>query len=38
MYSAGLNNYYKFASGEELSGLHKKIELLDIEVPAKPDI
>lgn len=32
MYSAGLNNYYRFASGENFAGLDKKIELLDMEV------
>ena len=34
MYSAGFNNYYKFASGQGFSNIHKQIEVLDIEVPA----
>lgn len=33
MYSAGFNNYYKFASGEGFTDIHKQIELLDTEVP-----
>lgn len=33
MYSAGFNNYYKFASGQGFSNIHKQIEVLDIEVP-----
>jgi len=35
MYSAGLNNYYKFASGEEFEKNHGKIELLDVAMPVK---
>lgn len=33
MYSAGFNNYYKFASGAGFSGIHKKITVMDTEVP-----
>lgn len=33
MYSSGLNNYYKFATGEGFSNIHKKIEILDGEMP-----
>ncbi len=33
MYSAGLNNYCKFASGEEFEKLGQKIQLLDIQLP-----
>lgn len=32
MYSAGLNNYYKFASGVGFENIKDKIEILDIEV------
>lgn len=35
MYSAGLNNYYKFASGEVFEKQKGGIELLDIPVPMK---
>lgn len=35
MYSAGLNNYYKFASGEVFDKQKGGIELLDIPVPMK---
>ena len=35
MYSAGMNNYYKFASGEGFRKIHGTIELLDVEMPAK---
>lgn len=35
MYSAGLNNYYKFASGEVFEKATGKIELLDIAMPVK---
>lgn len=33
MYSAGFNNYYKFACGEGFSNIHRQIGLLDTEVP-----
>lgn len=33
MYSAGLNNYYKFASGDGFSNIQKKITILDGEMP-----
>lgn len=33
MYSAGLNNYYKFASGKEFETLGQKIQLLDVQLP-----
>lgn len=33
MYSAGFNNYYKFACGEGFMNLHQQIRLLDIKVP-----
>lgn len=33
MYSAGFNNYYKFACGEGFTNIHKQIELLDTQVP-----
>lgn len=33
MYSSGMNNYYKFASGKGFKDIHKEIELLDLEVP-----
>lgn len=36
MYSSGLNNYYRFASGEEFQDLKDKILLLD--VPVVPQI
>jgi len=35
MYSAGLNNYFRFASGDGFVNIHKKIEVMDIEVPVK---
>ena len=35
MYSAGLNNYIRFASGEDYSSLFGKMETMDI--PLKPD-
>ena len=45
MYSAGLNNYYRFASGEGFTeinagdGVSKKMELMDIPItPEKPHI
>lgn len=34
MYSAGFNNYFKFASGEGFSNIHNQINALDVEVPA----
>lgn len=33
MYSAGMNNYIRFAKGEEFSSIREHIEQLDIEVP-----
>lgn len=33
MYSAGFNNYYKFANGNGFANIHQQIELLDTEVP-----
>ena len=33
MYSSGLNNYYRFASGEELFGKQNEMRNMDIEVP-----
>lgn len=33
MYSAGLNNYYRFACGENFVLIHDRISLMDIEVP-----
>ena len=33
MYSAGFNNYYKFASGQGFSNIHQQIGVMDIEVP-----
>ena len=33
MYSAGLNNYYKFACGEGFADVYNQISLLDTEVP-----
>lgn len=38
MYSAGLNNYYKFANGEGFQIERKKLEILDIEIPASGQI
>lgn len=35
MYSAGLNNYYRFASGEDYAAMFGKMETMDI--PLKPD-
>lgn len=32
MYSAGLNNYYKFASGQGFFNIHKKICVMDMEI------
>ena len=33
MYSAGLNNYCKFANGEEFENIKEKVEILDTEIP-----
>ena len=33
MYSAGFNNYYKFALGGDFSGINQKIELMDFAIP-----
>lgn len=33
MYSAGFNNYYKFASGQMFAKMHQQITNLDIEIP-----
>lgn len=33
MYSAGFNNYYKFACGEGFKNIHQQIGVLDTEVP-----
>ncbi len=33
MYSAGFNNYYKFASGELFADMYQRITNLDIEIP-----
>ena len=33
MYSAGLNNYYRFATGEGFANLHDRIRVMDTEVP-----
>lgn len=33
MYSAGLNNYYRFASGENFASIHDRLPLMDIVVP-----
>lgn len=38
MYSAGLNNYFKFAKGEGLANIHEKIALLDLEVPVNEKV
>lgn len=35
MYSAGLNNYYKFAEGVGFYNIHNQIQVMDMEVPAK---
>ena len=35
MYSAGLNNYFKFATGDGFSNIHDEIRNLDIELPVK---
>ncbi|MDO4961647.1 MAG: hypothetical protein Q4E57_07325 [Eubacteriales bacterium] len=33
MYTAGFNNYYKFASGEGFANIHRQIEIMDTVVP-----
>jgi 5-methylcytosine-specific restriction protein A len=33
MYSAGFNNYFKFANGEGFANIHQQIGILDTEVP-----
>ena len=33
MYSAGLNNYCRFASGDEFSEIAEKIKTFDVPVP-----
>lgn len=33
MYSAGLNNYYRFATGEGFANIHDRIRVMDTEVP-----
>lgn len=33
MYSAGFNNYYKFASGQMFANMHLQIASMDIEIP-----
>lgn len=33
MYSAGLNNYYRFANGEGFNSKKRELEILDIEIP-----
>lgn len=35
MYSAGFNNYFKFASGEGFGDIRQQIKVMDIEVPVK---
>ncbi len=35
MYSAGFNNYLKFANGKGFENIHNQIEVMDIEVPVK---
>ena len=34
MYSAGLNNYIRFANGKGFENLHDRIQILDAEIPA----
>lgn len=34
MYSAGFNNYFKFANGKGFENIHQQIEVMDIEIPA----
>lgn len=33
MYSAGFNNYYRFACGKEFAGIHDRISIMDTEMP-----
>lgn len=33
MYSAGFNNYYRFAHGGAFNGIHDKIAIMDIQIP-----
>lgn len=35
MYSAGLNNYIKFATGEGFTNLHEDSRIFDVEIPVK---
>lgn len=35
MYSSGLNNYYRFASGQEFLNIENDIKIMDIEIPKK---
>ena len=34
MYSAGFNNYFKFANGKGFKNIHQQIGVMDIEIPA----
>ena len=34
MYTAGLNNYYRFANGEAFADVSKDIQIMDVEIPA----
>lgn len=38
MYSAGMNNYLRFAVGTEFKGIKEEIKILDIEVPVNQKI
>lgn len=38
MYSAGLNNYLRFATGAEFTGLNSKIKVMDTEIPVSEKI
>lgn len=38
MYSAGFNNYYKFASGQGFANIHQQIGVMDTEVPVAEKI
>lgn len=38
MYSAGLNNYLRFAYGENFNMLHENIELMDVVIPRSEEI
>lgn len=33
MYSAGLNNYFRFVNGKGFENIHRQIEIMDIEMP-----